>query len=91
MRNAKNCAALSQPYYRDPSVAQLLQNDRLKLVILSKAKNLALCISHSALKREALPYRGWEKVVQSIQTEPKGYPKLYIGTARGEVCAEKNA
>ena len=34
---------------------------------------------------------GWEKVVQSVQTEPKGYPKLYIGTARGEVCAEQNA
>ncbi|MBQ3022604.1 MAG: hypothetical protein IJD91_04710 [Clostridia bacterium] len=35
--------------------------------------------------------KGWEKVVQSVQTEPKGYPKLYDGTARGEVCAEQNA
>ncbi len=35
--------------------------------------------------------KGWEKAVQSVQTEPKGYPKLYDGTARGEVCAEQNA
>ena len=36
--------------------------------------------------------QGWEKVVQNVQTEPRlvvGYPKLYIGTARGEVWAEK--
>ncbi len=26
--------------------------------------------------------------MQIGQTEPKGYPKLYIGTARGEVCSK---
>ncbi len=26
------------------------------------------------------------KRTQNLQTEPKGYPKLYISTARGEVC-----
>ena len=67
-------------------------------VILSEAKDLIKNKRFSHWRKPTkTPHslittaEGWEKVVQSVQTEPKGYPKLYDGTARGEVCAEQNA
>ena len=30
-------------------------------------------------------------MMQIGQTEPKGYPKMYIGTSRGEVCSKHKA
>jgi len=41
--------------------------------------------------KKGLEKAGEEKIVQNVQTEPKGYPKLYVDTARVKfVHSEKN-
>ena len=44
--------------------------------------------THLFVLRKSVLFQGVQKQMQNVQTEPQGNPKLYKGTARGEVWTE---